>query len=65
MSVTLGNCDNVKKRLASDVKEAIEKLIANPRKESTTAALYCASANIPNESMGEEMIRKVLSTTYK
>jgi hypothetical protein len=32
VSVTLANCDNVRKKLAGDVREAIEYLIAHPQK---------------------------------
>jgi hypothetical protein len=36
-----------------------------PQKESSTAALYGASATIPSEAMGDEMLRKIMSTTFK
>lgn len=65
VSVTLANCDNVKKRLANDVREAIESLKTTPQTESPTSAIYGASATIPSESMGDEMLRKILSVTYK
>jgi glutamate/tyrosine decarboxylase-like PLP-dependent enzyme len=32
VSVTLANCDNVRKKLAGDVREVIEYLIAHPQK---------------------------------
>lgn len=65
VSVTLANCDNVKNKLASDVREAIEILKTLPQKETSTAALYGASATLPSEAMGEEMLKKIMSITFK
>ena len=66
VSVTLANCENVRKHLANDVRETIQALKdANDTKETTTSAIYGASSTVPSEDLGDKMLQKLLSVSYR
>lgn len=65
VSVTLANCDNVKNKLAADVRDAVEKVKLQPQPLNSNAALYGAAATVPSEAMGEDIIKVLMSTCYK
>lgn len=48
MSVTLANCSRMNEDFAKDIKEALEILKNEPIKQTSTAALYGASATLPS-----------------
>ena len=66
ISVTPGNCTEFSSNFTKDLVKVMEELKAKPlEKQSEAAAFYGASATLPSKEMGDEMLRAIISATYK
>ncbi len=65
ISITLANCDNMMRNLANDVIESIKFLKENPPKQSSTAAVYGASAALPTADVGDDFLKVIIGATLK
>lgn len=63
--VTPANYENARDRLSRDVKEAIEYLKTIKSEQTTTAAVYGASASLPGEDMSDDMLKCILKACFK